>query len=69
MKAIYFPNNNFAGWNEKTIEELATEKGLSQGDIISQIVKERDRQLAAWREAAIGRAFNHYIRLGFKVTY
>lgn len=69
MKAIYSPNNHFAGWNNKSIEELATEKGLSQDAIKEQILAERDRQLSSWREGAIGRAFNHYIRLSFKIMY
>jgi len=58
-------------WNNKTLEEIAKEKGggTTAEDIANEIMAERNKQLSEWRQQALSRAFNHYIRLSFKVTY
>ena len=69
IKPIYKPDSHFAGWDEKSIKELANEKGCTEDDIIADILRERDKQLDAWLEDAKKREFNHYLRLSFKITY
>ena len=69
MKSIYKPNKDFKGWNDKTLEQIASEKGKSVDDVRAEILQEKERQLSEWRASAIGRAFNNYIRLSLKVVY
>ena len=71
LKGIYEPREDWKGWNNKTLEEIAAEKGggTTAEDIANEIMTERDEQLSKWRREAMTRAFNHYIRLSFKVTY
>lgn len=69
-KPIFSPNTDFfSGWNDKSIEDIAKDKGLSKEEIEAQIMSERDRQLDKWRESALQTAFNHYLRMSFKITY
>lgn len=68
-RGIYSPNKDFAGWNDKSLEELAKEKGMSLKDVRNAILQEKERQLNEWREHASGREFNNYIRLSLKVVY
>lgn len=71
LNDIYTPREDWKGWNNKTLEEIANEKGggTTAEDIANEIMTERNRQLSEWRKQAMSRAFNHYIRLSFKVTY
>ena len=68
-RGIYSPSKDFAGWNDKSLEELAKEKGMSLKDVRNAILQEKERQLNEWREHASGREFNNYIRLSLKVVY
>ena len=56
---IYSPNHTTAGWDKKSIAEIGE----------AAIRQEADRQLAEWRKNAIGKQFNHYIRLSAEVAY
>ena len=58
---IYSPVDEMKGWNEKDI------KDIPNGE--HEIRKEAARQLDEWRKDAIGKQFNHYIRLSAEVTY
>lgn len=69
LNPIYMPREDWKDWNNKTLEQIATEKGKTVEGIINEIMAERNKQLSEWRKQAISRAFNHYIRLSFKVTY
>ena len=69
IKPIYKYNSAFAGWDTKSIKELADEQGRSEDEIVSDILIERDRQLNIWLEDAKKREFNHYLRISFKITY
>ena len=71
LNDIYTPREDWKDWNNKTLEEIANEKGggTTAEDIANEIMTERNRQLSEWRKQAMSRAFNHYIRLSFKVTY
>lgn len=66
---IYSVQEGFRGWNDKTLEQIASEKGISPEDVSYEILKEKERQLSKWRAGAIGRVFNNYIRLSLKVVY
>ena len=48
-------------WYGKTLSQI------SGGE--AAIRKEADKQLAAWRRQAIGKQFNHYIRLSAEIAY
>lgn len=69
LNPIYMPREDWKDWNSKTLEQIATEKGKTVEGIINEIMAERNKQLSEWRKQAISRAFNHYIRLSFKVSY
>ena len=69
LNPIYMPREDWKDWNNKTLEQIATEKGKTVEGIINEIMAERNKQLSEWRKQAISRAFNHYIRLSFKVSY
>ncbi|MGP1438896.1 MAG: hypothetical protein ACTTKH_07480 [Treponema sp.] len=71
LRPIYTPREDWKGWNNKTLEEIAKERGagVTANDIANEIMEERNKQLSEWRSKAISQAFNHYIRLSFKVTY
>ena len=71
LRPIYNPREDWKGWNNKTLEEIAKDRGgaTTAEDIAEEIMEERNRQLSKWRADAMTRAFNHYIRLSFKVTY
>ena len=56
---IYSPNHTTTGWNEKSIAQIGE----------AAIRQEADRQLADWRAKAIGKQFNHYIRLSAEFAY
>ena len=56
---IYSPNERTKGWYDKSIADIGEAK----------IREEAARQLAEWRKGAIGRQFNHYIRLSAEVAY
>ena len=56
---IYSPNDTTKGWDKKSIAEIGE----------TAIRKEADKQLADWRRKAIGKQFNHYIRLSAEVAY
>ena len=58
-KNIYSPNDTTKGWNKKSIAEIGE----------TAIRKEAARQLDNWRKDAIGKQFNHYIRLSAEVAY
>ena len=58
---IYSPVDEMKGWNEKDI------KDIPNGE--HEIRKEAARQLADWRAKAIGKQFNHYIRLSAEIAY
>ena len=71
LNPIYRVKSDWKGWNNKSLEEIAKEKGggTTAENIANEIMQERNRQLSEWRSQAMSRAFNHYIRLSFKVTY
>lgn len=71
LNNIYRPIAAWKGWSDKTLKEIATERGggLTAEDIKNEIMEKRNEQLAEWRRLAISKDFNHYIRLSFKVTY
>ena len=56
---IYLPNTRTKGWDSKSISDI--------GEV--EIKKEAARQLDEWRKEAIGKQFNHYIRLSAEVAY
>lgn len=56
---IYSPNSTTTGWDKKSIAEIGE----------AAIRQEADRQLADWRAKAIGKQFNHYIRLSAEFAY
>ena len=56
---IYSPNDTTKGWYEKAIDTIGEEN----------IRAEAARQLEQWRRDAIGKQFNHYIRLSAEVAY
>ena len=56
---IYSPNGRTKGWDSKSITDIGEAK----------IREEAARQLDEWRKGAIGRQFNHYIRLSAEVAY
>lgn len=58
---IYSPVDEMKGWNEKDI------KDIPNGE--HEIRKEAARQLDEWRRDAIGKQFNHYIRLSAEIAY
>lgn len=66
---IYSPNAAFKDWNSKTLEELAAQEGTTVQDIKNRIHNEAARQLELWRSQAVGRQFNHYIRISIRVAY
>ena len=69
LAPIYKPVDEFKGWNNMSLKEIANKEHTTVDDIVNKIMAERNKQLSEWRKQAIGRAFNHYIRLSFKVTY
>ena len=56
---IYSPNARTKGWDSKSISDIGE----------AEIKKEAARQLDEWRKEAIGKQFNHYIRLSAEVAY
>ena len=56
---IYSPNDTTKGWYEKSIDTIGEEN----------IRAEAARQLEQWRRDAIGKQFNHYIRLSVEIAY
>ncbi|WP_198400733.1 hypothetical protein [Treponema vincentii] len=56
---IYSPNDTTKGWYEKSIDTIGEEN----------IRAEAARQLEQWRRDAVGKQFNHYIRLSAEVAY
>ena len=56
---MYSPNDRTKGWNEQSIATIGE----------AAIRKEAARQLADWRAKAIGKQFNHYIRLSAEFAY
>ena len=56
---MYSPNDRTKGWNEQSIAQIGE----------ATIRQEADRQLADWRAKAIGKQFNHYIRLSAEFAY
>jgi len=56
---LYAPSDTTKGWTDKSIAQIGE----------AAIRQEADRQLADWRAKAIGKQFNHYIRLSAEVAY
>ena len=56
---IYSPDGRTKEWDSKSITDIGEAK----------IREEAARQLAEWRKGAIGKQFNHYIRLSAEVAY
>ena len=63
---IYRPNDLTRGWHEKDVKDIVDKDG-NKGE--HAIRKEAARQLDEWRKGAIGKQFNHYIRLSAEVAY
>lgn len=63
---IYRPNDLTRGWHEKDVKDIVDKDG-NEGE--HAIRKEAARQLDEWRKGAIGKQFNHYIRLSAEVAY
>ena len=59
---IYSPVDSMSGWDKKKIEKMTSAE-------IQAVKDKADRQLADWRAKAIGKQFNHYIRLSAEVAY
>ena len=65
-KNVYSPNDRTKGWYEKNMKDIVDRDG-NVGE--AAIRKEAARQLDDWRKGAIGKQFNHYIRLSAEVAY
>ena len=61
-KNIYKADDTMKGWDEKLIEKMTAAE-------IQAVEKKAAEQLDQWRREAIGKQFNHYIRLSVEVAY
>ena len=59
---IYSPVATMNGWDKKSIENMSAAE-------IQVVEKKAAEQLADWRRDAIGKQFNHYIRLSAEIAY
>ncbi len=59
---IYSPVPAMNGWNKKDIKDMTAAE-------IQAVQDKAAEQLADWRAKAIGKQFNHYIRLSAEVAY
>lgn len=74
---MFSVSNNSAKWKGGVLADV--KKGSftikdSNGNVIGtyatqDVIDEANRQKAAWREQALGKKFNHYIRLGATFSY
>lgn len=59
---IYSPVDSMSGWDKKKIEKMTAAE-------IQAVKDKAAEQLADWRKKAIGKQFNHYIRLSAEFAY
>lgn len=61
-----FEANINPGVNKNIYNGKISESNL---DTTAKIMEEANKQLKAWREQAVGKEFNHYFKVGVKISY